>query len=290
MRLQEALSNRTPACTDRQTAEPPPSPTPNGVEPTCRQTKPLAGPHTPDTLPKGAYDVIIVGAGQPSAVGGCCRYRRRRCLLPAVPAAAHPPRMPSLPRLLAALIPRPLRLRGGLLPGQGRRPCGPAGQGAMTMGSCHYRRVPGHAGSSGLHHTGRACVCNRQQLSICHLLPLVALFTTRMGPAGAKQAHPAVCPVPACRRSTSLATRSAAMRCAPPPSTSWRRVPPRGEDCAGRSCWQGRMRPPCWWLRQPKHLGSMSPLLPERARSAAAWHLLNKRRLPCNCSAGDGRD
>lgn len=196
MRLQEAPSNRTPACTDRQTAEPPPSPTPNGVEPTCRQTKPLAGPHTPDTLPKGAYDVIIVGAGQPSAVGGCCRYRRRRCLLPAVPAAAHPPRMPSLPRLLAALIPRPLRLRGGLLPGQGRRPCGPAGQGAMTMGSCHYRRVPGHAGSSGLHHTGRACVCNRQQLSICHLLPLVALFTTRMGPAGAKQAHPAVCPPP----------------------------------------------------------------------------------------------
>lgn len=28
-----------------------------------RQRKPYAGPYTPDTLPEGAYDVIIVGAG-----------------------------------------------------------------------------------------------------------------------------------------------------------------------------------------------------------------------------------
>jgi geranylgeranyl reductase family protein len=33
-----------------------------------RQTKPLEGPYTPETLPKGAYDVIIVGAGPSGSV------------------------------------------------------------------------------------------------------------------------------------------------------------------------------------------------------------------------------
>lgn len=32
--------------------------------PARRQTKPLAGPYTPGTLPKDAYDAVIVGAGE----------------------------------------------------------------------------------------------------------------------------------------------------------------------------------------------------------------------------------
>lgn len=30
----------------------------------ARQRKPRSGPHTPETLPKDAYDAIIVGAGK----------------------------------------------------------------------------------------------------------------------------------------------------------------------------------------------------------------------------------
>jgi hypothetical protein len=30
----------------------------------ARNSKPRSGPHTPDSLPKGAYDTIIVGAGK----------------------------------------------------------------------------------------------------------------------------------------------------------------------------------------------------------------------------------
>lgn len=33
------------------------------VKRALRQTKPYSGPYTPDTLPKGAFDVVIVGAG-----------------------------------------------------------------------------------------------------------------------------------------------------------------------------------------------------------------------------------
>jgi hypothetical protein len=29
----------------------------------CRDPKPKSGPLTPDTLPKGAYDAVVVGAG-----------------------------------------------------------------------------------------------------------------------------------------------------------------------------------------------------------------------------------
>jgi hypothetical protein len=54
--------------------------------PPCRQTKPLRGPFTPDTLPADAYDAIIVGAGERGWV-------QQGLLLP-VPL---PPPLPSPP-------------------------------------------------------------------------------------------------------------------------------------------------------------------------------------------------
>ena len=71
-----------------------------GLNQRCRQTKPLAGPYTPDTLPKGAYDVIIVGAGQQPAVGvaAATAAAAAACCLPPLasrgslpsPATPHP--------------------------------------------------------------------------------------------------------------------------------------------------------------------------------------------------------
>ncbi len=107
----------------------------HGVEPTCRQTKPLAGPYTPDTLPKGAYDVIIVGAGQCAAGGGCRRYRRCRRPVPA--CCRWPPACPHPPALSPNQMYRSLWLRRCLLPGQGWRPRGPAGQGAEGKAASH---------------------------------------------------------------------------------------------------------------------------------------------------------
>ena len=129
MRAQAARINQSPMRAATPRAEPPPSP-PHGLNQRCRQTKPLAGPYTPDTLPKGAYDVIIVGAGQQAAVGvaAATAAAAAACCLPPLASQGSLP-SPAMPHPLRR-SPRPLRLRGRILPGQGRRPRGPAGQGA----------------------------------------------------------------------------------------------------------------------------------------------------------------